>query len=84
MRSFFILYFIETLNLIFRALLALRQCLPDQLRDNTFASCLQEDMSTEHWLNQLLKNLETGPPPGSQTQPGQPDPRTIGMSPLTS
>ena len=66
-----------------RALLALRQCLPDQLRDITFATCLQEDQSTKHWLNQLLKNLETGPqqPP---TQPGQPDPRTIGMSPLTS
>lgn len=72
-----------------RALLALRQCLPDQLRDNTFASCLQEDMSTEHWLNELLKNLETGPQTGpsaqqASTQANQQDPRTIGMSPLTS
>lgn len=66
-----------------RALLALRQCLPDQLRDNTFATCLQEDQSTKHWLSLLLKNLETGPQPGPPTQPGQ-DPRTIGMSPLTS
>ena len=64
--------------------MALRQCLPDQLKDNTFASCLQEDMSTEHWLNQLLKNLETGAQQGSQAQPGQTDPRTIGISPLTS
>ena len=72
-----------------RALLALRQCLPDQLRDNTFSACLQEDMSTEHCLNELLKNLETGPQSGPSTQQcpaqsGQQDPRTIGMSPLTS
>ena len=69
--------------------MALRQCLPDQLRDNTFATCLQEDMSTEHWLNELLKNLEAGPQTGppnqqGQAQQGQQDPRTIGMSPLTS
>lgn len=44
-----------------RAREALRQCLPDQLRDATFAACLQEDKSTKHWLAQLLKNLETGP-----------------------
>ncbi|KZC08681.1 Cell differentiation protein RCD1 like protein [Dufourea novaeangliae] len=67
-----------------RALLALRQCLPDQLRDNTFATCLQEDASTKHWLNQLLRNLETGPQPVPPAQPGQQDPRTIGMSPLAS
>jgi len=45
-----------------RAREALRQCLPDQLRDSTFAMCLQEDKSTKHWLAQLLKNLETGLP----------------------
>lgn len=68
-----------------RALLALRQCLPDQLRDNTFATCLQEDASTKHWLNLLLKNLETGPQQVPSAQQGQQDPRTsIGMSPLTS
>lgn len=72
------------INIFYRALLALRQCLPDQLRDNTFATCLQEDASTKHWLNQLLKNLETGPQPGPPAQPGQQDPRTIGMSPLAS
>ncbi|KAH7965334.1 hypothetical protein HPB49_006079 [Dermacentor silvarum] len=44
-----------------RAREALRQCLPDQLKDNTFASCLQDDKSTSHWLAQLLKNLETAP-----------------------
>ncbi|KAK8767850.1 hypothetical protein V5799_005369 [Amblyomma americanum] len=44
-----------------RAREALRQCLPDQLKDSTFASCLQDDKSTSHWLAQLLKNLETAP-----------------------
>ncbi|XP_058458584.1 CCR4-NOT transcription complex subunit 9 [Topomyia yanbarensis] len=42
-----------------RAREALRQCLPDQLRDGTFAACLQEDKSTKPWLSLLLKNLET-------------------------
>ncbi|XP_050093856.1 transmembrane protein 234 homolog [Anopheles aquasalis] len=37
---------------------ALRQCLPDQLPDPTFAGCLQEDKSTKHWLTLLLKNLD--------------------------
>ncbi|XP_023244736.1 CCR4-NOT transcription complex subunit 9-like isoform X2 [Centruroides sculpturatus] len=41
-----------------RAREALRQCLPDQLKDNTFANCLKDDKSTKHWLSQLLKNLE--------------------------
>lgn len=44
-----------------RAREALRQCLPDQLKDSTFANCLKEDKSTKHWLSQLLKNLETAP-----------------------
>ena len=42
----------------FRACEALCQCLPDQLKDETFAPCLKEDKSTKHWLAQLLKNLE--------------------------
>lgn len=43
-----------------RAREALRRCLPDQLRDQTFSQCLQEDRSTKHWLSLLIKNLETG------------------------
>lgn len=58
-----------------RAREALRQCLPDQLRDNTFAVCLQEDKSTKHWLSQLLINLDTA---------ATTDPRQCGISPLTS
>lgn len=45
-----------------RAREALRQCLPDQLKDNTFHTCLKDDNSTKRWLAQLLKNLES--PPG--------------------
>ncbi|XP_015906405.1 CCR4-NOT transcription complex subunit 9 [Parasteatoda tepidariorum] len=45
-----------------RAREALRQCLPDNLKDNTFATCLKDDKSTKHWLSQLLKNLETATP----------------------
>lgn len=59
-----------------RAREALRQCLPDQLRDATFTACLQEDKSTKHWLSLLMKNLDSG---ATVT-----DPRQIGISPLTS
>jgi len=41
-----------------RACEALCQCLPDQLKDETFATCLKDDKSTKHWLAQLLKNIE--------------------------
>lgn len=61
-----------------RAREALRQCLPDQLRDATFAICLQDDKSTKHWLALLIKNLE----PGSIV--ANPDPRQVGISPLAS
>ncbi|OZC11581.1 cell differentiation family, Rcd1 [Onchocerca flexuosa] len=40
-----------------QALQALRQCLPDQLRDETFTRILADDKSTKHWLKQLLKNI---------------------------
>lgn len=60
-----------------RAREALRQCLPDQLRDGTFSACLQEDKSTKHWLTLLLKNLDTVPGPGG-------DPRQVGIQPLAS
>ena len=41
---------------------ALCQCLPDQLKDDTFADCLKDDKSTKHWLSMLLKNLENMTP----------------------
>jgi CCR4-NOT transcription complex subunit 9 len=41
-----------------RAKEALKACLPDQLKDNTFAECLKDDASAKRWLAQLIKNLE--------------------------
>ncbi|PIK49591.1 putative cell differentiation protein RCD1-like [Apostichopus japonicus] len=54
-----------------RARGALRQCLPDQLKDTTFANVLKDDNSTKRWLAQLIKNLSEAP---IQDQPGIPHP----------
>lgn len=43
-----------------RAREALRQCLPDQLKDTTFAQVLKDDTTTKRWLAQLVKNLQEG------------------------
>jgi len=40
-----------------RAREALRQCLPDELRDATFVQILKDDITTQRCLNQLLINL---------------------------
>ena len=40
-----------------RAREALRQCLPDALRDATFQGCLKDDVITKRWLTQLLFNI---------------------------
>lgn len=40
-----------------RAREALRQCLPDQLKDATFSTMLKEDSTTKKWVVQLLSNL---------------------------
>ena len=40
---------------------ALRQCLPEQLKDATFNNCLKDDASTKRWLLQLQTNLEAPP-----------------------
>jgi CCR4-NOT transcription complex subunit 9 len=53
-----------------RAREALRQCLPDQLKDTTFSTCLKDDNSTKRWLAQLLKNLENPGVPGLPGGPG--------------
>ncbi len=41
----------------FRAREALRACLPEQLKDTTFAVTLKDDSTTKKWLLQLLQNL---------------------------
>lgn len=45
---------------IYRAREALRQCLPDPLRDTTFQQALKDDMGTKRCLGQLLLNLSDG------------------------
>jgi len=40
-----------------RAREALRQCLPDLLRNPSFTSCLKDDVTTRRWLAQLLINV---------------------------
>lgn len=40
-----------------RAREALRQCLPEPLRDATFSSVLRDDAATKRCLAQLLINL---------------------------
>ena len=46
-----------------RARDALRQCLPDALKDHTFAAVLRSEESVQRWLALLLKNItDPGPP----------------------
>lgn len=40
-----------------RAREALRQCLPDPLRNPQFTACLKDDQTTRRWLAQLLMNV---------------------------
>ena len=63
-----------TVKIPFRAREALRQCLPDQLKDKTFAPCLKDDTSTIRWKAQLMKNLQ-------ETPTTMTDPRGIPMPP---
>ena len=44
-----------------RALQALTQCLPDQLKDNTFKEMLEQDRNVKNWHRTLLKNLSGSP-----------------------
>lgn len=43
-----------------RARDALRQCLPDALKDTTFTTVLKDDLSVKRWLTQLLYNITDG------------------------
>ena len=55
-----------------RAKEALRQCLPDQLKDSTFHQILKDDQCTASWLNKLMKNLQE-PMPQQPPTPGPND-----------
>ena len=49
-----------------RAREALRQCLPEPLRDATFSSVLRDDAATKRCLAQLLINLSDNVSDGAQ------------------
>lgn len=51
-----------------RAREALRQCLPDQLKDLTFQNCLKDDTTTKRWLVQLQQNLQQQSYPNDGSQ----------------
>mmetsp|Transcript_14014 Transcript_14014/g.16977 ORF Transcript_14014/g.16977 Transcript_14014/m.16977 type:complete len:305 (+) Transcript_14014:203-1117(+) len=57
-----------------RAREALRQCLPEQLRDPLFTACLKDDVTTRRWLAQLLMNVGHGPGNANAPQTGGPPP----------
>ena len=40
-----------------RAREALRQCLPESLRDHTFAGHIKDDLTVKRWLSSLLYNI---------------------------
>jgi len=42
-----------------RAREALRQCLPEEFRNTTFAGVLKEDQGTKMWLGKLLSNINS-------------------------
>uniref|UniRef100_A0A7S2S6Y0 CCR4-NOT transcription complex subunit 9 n=1 Tax=Rhizochromulina marina TaxID=1034831 RepID=A0A7S2S6Y0_9STRA len=53
-----------------RAREALRQCLPDSLRDATFNVALRDDVTVKRWLSQLLINIsENSSGPGTAPSP---------------
>lgn len=51
-----------------RAKEALRQCLPDALRDDTFYECLRDDITTKKWLQQLVFYVNEVPMQQQQAQ----------------
>eukprot|EP00238_Polyblepharides_amylifera_P006195 CAMPEP_0196578374 /NCGR_PEP_ID=MMETSP1081-20130531/7281_1 /TAXON_ID=36882 /ORGANISM="Pyramimonas amylifera, Strain CCMP720" /LENGTH=130 /DNA_ID=CAMNT_0041897575 /DNA_START=356 /DNA_END=748 /DNA_ORIENTATION=- len=55
-----------------RAREALRQCLPEQLRDPNFTACLKDDMVARRWLTQLLMNVGHGGESAGLQQPPLP------------
>lgn len=59
------------LYLCCRAREALRQCLPEALKDQTFAAAVSTEDSVQRWLALLLKNLnDPAGAPGIATVPG--------------
>jgi CCR4-NOT transcription complex subunit 9 len=55
-----------------RARDALRTCLPDALRDDTFAESLRDDQTTKRWLQQLVALVNGDAPPQQSGMLGYP------------
>lgn len=53
-----------------RAREALRQCLPDALKDQTFAAAINTEDSVQRWLALLIKNLNDPSAAGITSAPG--------------
>lgn len=48
----------------------MRQCLPDALKDQTFAAAIQSEDAVQRWLTLLLKNLnDPSAPAATATTP---------------
>ena len=58
------IYLAPSLLRLFRAREALRQCLPDALKDQTFAAAIHTEDSVQRWLALLIKNLNDPSTPG--------------------
>ena len=54
------LHYLDIVN-YYRARDALRQCLPDSLKDASFANMLRGEEAVQRWLAHLLKNLSDKP-----------------------
>jgi len=65
-----LILFVFVWRLISRAREALKSCLPDPLRNASFAQVLKDDTSTKRCLAQLLYNLsdQMGPPTAGDPQ----------------
>lgn len=56
-----------------RAREALRQCVPEALKENAFAATLKDDATTNRWLGQLIININCAPTNASSSgDPGAP------------
>lgn len=65
-----------------RARDALKQCLPEALKDQTFASTIMAEESVQRWLTLLLKNLGTEPSASTSAPTASPIPAAApGMTP---
>ena len=63
----YLIYFLCDIVCVHSAREALRQCLPDALKDQTFAAAINTEDSVQRWLALLIKNLNDPSTPGIAT-----------------